>query len=170
MATYYSNVWNTKTGGTSLAVGGNMLCGRLEIPAGTAVATGDILNLCRVRAGTNVLGFHGESNAWGSAVPGTLGTYGVDDDAAITADNIIADVDLEDADVFLSLATPLAAPFITPTEDYTIRAVVGTVSSGTSAGVKYLNFAVLLGTFGETSSPRYAFTYNGAASGTSATE
>ncbi len=162
MATYYSNVWGTPAGVSSLTVGGGYICGRVSIPAGTAVATGDVLNLFVLRAGSTILGFHGESNAWGDAVPGTLGHTDKDGGSnTVDLDSVIADVDLEDADVFLSLATPLQAPFGAVAEDVVVKVVIGSVTNGASAGVKYLNFAALIGTFGN--SGGYAYTWNGTA-------
>lgn len=169
MATYNSNIWNTQIARVDTAVGGELVFGRVEIPAGTAPATGDILNLFRMRSGHSILAFHFECSDWGTDVPGTLGTSTVDDDTEIDLDSVIADVDLEDAGVKLAFATPLATIGTAVTEDARVKVVIGTVSSGTAAGVKSLNFAAVVGGW-PTSAAAPAFTYNGAASGSSATE
>jgi len=164
MATYYSNVWGCKSQIEGNATGGGLICGRVVIPAGTAPATGDVLLLAKLRAGTTILAFHGESSAWGTDVPGTLGHSDADGGTDVEdLDSVIADVDLEDAGVFLSFATPLQAPFGALAEDAVLKVVIGTVNTGTSAGEKYLNFAVQVASFGN--SPNVVYTWNGESSG-----
>lgn len=170
MATYQSNIWNTKISSDGWVGNTGIISGKVVIPATTGIATSDIINLFRLRAGHTILAFHGESSAWGTAVPGTLGHYGVDDDAAIDADSVIADVDLEDADVFLTFATPLQAQAAC-TEDATVRIVVGTVSTPEVAAVKYLYFSALIAYYGSgTDATTPVYTWNGNASGRLATE
>lgn len=168
MATYNSNIWNAKIGRTATTEGGEIIFGRVEIPSGTAPATGDILQLFRMRTGQNILAFHFECNDWGNAVPGTLGTSTVDDDAEIDLDSVIADVDLDAAGVKLAFATPLAAIGTAVTEDARVKVVIGTVASGTSSGIKYLNFAAIVGGW-PSSAAAPVYTWNGLASNSSAT-
>ena len=168
MATYYSNVWGCKPQIDGNSTGSALICGRVVIPAGTAVATGDVLLLSKLRAGTTILAFHGESNAWGDAVPGTLGHTDADGGTNVQdLDSVIADVDLEDADVFFNFATPLTGPFGALAEDAVLKVVVGTVTNGTAAGEKYVNFAFQVASFGN--SANVVYNWNGEASGISTT-
>lgn len=180
MATFNSNVWNTVFGPTDVGGKGIVnIVGSILVPAGTGLATGDVLNFFRYRAGGHLRSIWIQNSDFGTDAPGTLGHYGIDDGAAIDADSILADMVLEIAAdrCFENIATAVQtsgtafqAPFATVTEDVAIKGIVGTMNTPATAGSKYIKFAAELVYFGADQNTAGTFTYNGASSGASATE
>lgn len=173
MATYNSNIWNGKA--QSFASGATIIAGKVAIPTGTAPATGDVLNLFKLRGGQVLVNLYLENNDWGTDVPGTLGHYEANDNdadgtdgEAIDADSILADLVLETTARRLvsNVGSSFAADFAPVTGNIAVRAVVGAVSSGTSAGEKYLRFVATVASCGDTDNKVY--TWNGLASGSAA--
>lgn len=173
MATYNSNVWNTKA--ASFHQGSGFIAGKLVIPAGTAVATGDVLNFFKLRAGQVLVGLYLENNSWATDAPGTLGHYEANDNdgdgtdgEAIVANSILADLIFETAARrnLVNASGGFNANFAPVTGDVAIKAVVGTVNTGTTAGEKYVRFVAQVADCGN--SPNVAYTWNGNASGSAA--
>lgn len=162
MATYNSNVWNLKFDSAQHET--TTVFGKVAIPAGTSVTSSDTLNLFRARAGTAVVSFWWYTNQWATTqAQGTIGHYATATGSAIDAVSILADIDAEDADVAMSFADALAAPFPPVTQDYFVAVDVGTITDPVSAGEKYALFGAVLARPGDTVTPVY--TWNGEASG-----
>ena len=181
MATFNSNVWNTVFGPTDVGGKGIVnIVGSILVPAGTGLATADVLNFFRARAGGHLRSIWIQNSDFATTdAPGTLGHYGIDDGAAIDADSITNDLVFETAAdrCFENLATAVQtsgtafqAPFATVTEDFAVKAVVGTMNGPITTGAKYVKFAAELVYFGADQNTAGTFTYNGASSGASATE
>jgi len=187
MATFNSNVWNTVFGPTDVGGKGIVnIVGSILVPAGTGLATGDVLNFFRCRAGGHLRNVWIQNSDFATtAAPGTLGTYRINASganaagSAIDADALLTDLVFETAadrnlenyaSDLTSAGGNFAAPFATLTEDFLVKAVVGTMNGAITTGAKYIKFTAELVYFGADQDTAGTFTYNGATSGSSATE
>lgn len=179
MATYNSNVWGTLYGSDLVGAAGLVtIVGSVAIPAGKALATGDIINLFRVRSGGLIRNLWVENDDFGDAVPGTLGTWGLDDNLEIDNDCVTTDVDFEDAQVrkwengselidtaagaSARLGAEFAAPMTILTEDAAFKIVLGTVTGASTTGVRRIKFQADVVFWGPDQG-EYAYTWNGVA-------
>ena len=187
MATYNSNVWNTIFGPTQVGERGIVhVVGSILVPAGAGLVTADTLNFFRARAGGHLRNLWIQNSDFATtAAPGTLGTYRINASganaagSAISASAILSDLIFETAadrnlenyaSDLTSAGGNFATPFAALTEDFIVKAVVGTMNGAITAGAKYIKFAGELVYFGADFDSTAAFTYNGATSGASVTE
>ena len=170
MATYYADVFQGPNPFMQNPSGGVIsVLGKVVIPAGTAVATGDVLKLLKLPAGCYPIKVRQWNNAWGTAVPGTFGF------ATAGAGYISADVDLDTArattpKTYINEGTADAGgnaetAFATNTGALaavdTLQVTVGTVTSGTAAGEKYLTFFFEFIDLNSAKAANPGYTYNG---------
>jgi len=170
MATYYSDLYGGPNPFVACPSTNGLITvvGRVEIPAGTAVATGDVIKLLRVPAGTYGVRARYWNNAWGTDVPGIFGFTTADNDC-ITADvvletaratvpRVLVHEDATSAGAVAGTTWATACGALAANDDLAI--VIGTVDAGTAAGVKYLTFTF---DFVDTASARALnvdYTYN----------
>jgi hypothetical protein len=174
MATYYSDVFQGPNPFTlSPSNGVVSILGKAVIPAGTAVATGDVIKLLKLPAGCYPIKLRHWNNAWASSdCPGTLGF------ATAGAGYIATDVVLETARATTPIVyinegatdtggndeTAFATNVGALSAADTLQITVGTVSGGTTTGEKYITFFFEFIDINSAKAANVAYSYNGQSS------
>lgn len=175
--TYYSTLYTAQNyrSESSSGEGFVSIAGKVVVPSGTSIATGDILKLFWVPAGATLLRLAIANNVWGTTCPidilgdATDPNAIADTDIDFTAAHGVTTVPLQYVNDFSTTGglTSFAADMPPRTAAECVTAVFGTVSGAVSSGIKYLTFAaeLFIPTSESVVTDNTVYTWNGEASG-----